>query len=131
LNLKQVRFEQRKDNFDRSLQLLEKQAQRPDPADENIGATLHFYEMTFELAWKLLKDLLDSEGIIVRSPRETLKTAFALGYISDDALWLEMLDARNAISHAYDRSAAESLFQQIRERYLPALTTLRDLKCTD
>jgi len=131
MNLKQARFQQRKDNFIRSLQLLEKQALRSDTADENIGATLHFYEMTFELSWKMLKDLLDAEGVLVRSPRETLKTAFGLGYIGDGSLWLEMLDARNAISHAYDRSAAEALFQQVREKFLPVLRTLRELKCTD
>jgi len=131
MNLKAVRFNQRRENYVKSLRLLLNQSKKEELSDENIGATLHFYEMTFELSWKLLKDFLEVEGVIVKSPRETIKTAFSMGYLTDGNLWLEMLDARNSIAHTYQEEVAQHLFQQIKANYLPELLKLEDLQCSD
>ncbi|MCL2350428.1 MAG: nucleotidyltransferase substrate binding protein, partial [Defluviitaleaceae bacterium] len=84
-------FNRRKDNFCKALSILNKQAQRNDFSDENIGATLHFFEITFELAWKLLKDYLNVEGgIIAKTPRQVLKHAFQADFIKEGHLWIDM-----------------------------------------
>jgi nucleotidyltransferase substrate binding protein (TIGR01987 family) len=131
VNSKCVRFTQRKANFLKSLRLLENQSNNLVVDDQNIGATLHFFEMTFELGWKLLKDLLEVEGVLVKSPREALKTAFQLDFIKEGHIWLVMLDARNSIAHAYDEQVALELFQEIRNSFLIHLTSLKELKCSD
>jgi len=130
-NTKFLRFNQRKQNFDRALGLLAKQSAKHNFDDENIAATLHFFEMTFELAWKLLKDFLEVQGVIVKSPRDAIKTAFAMDYIDDGHLWLEMLDARNMITHTYDENTAKTLFIAIKDKFLPALMKLGELQCMD
>lgn len=132
---KYERFRQRYQNFQKAVDLLEKQCQRKDLEDENIAATLHFYEVAFEISWKLLKDNLEIHGLPVKSPREAIKTAFSMEHIDDGALWIEMLDARNSISHMYKEDMARELFVNIKDKYLNALiklcSTLGEVECVD
>lgn len=131
MDQKITRFNQRMSNFKRSLHLLVNQAKQDRLDPENIAATLHFFEMTFELGWKLLKDFLEVQGIPVKSPRETLKTGFNLGYLHDGHTWIDMLDARNSIAHAYEEEMALALFKSIKQNYVPLLQTLEQLSCGD
>ena len=131
MDKKITRFNQRKESFERTLKLLLRQSKKEVVSDENIGATLHFFEMSFELAWKVLKDLLEVNGIIAKSPRDTIKNAFQQEYISDGHVWLQMLDARNSIAHAYEEAMAHKLFTQIRHTYLDYLKEIEALECTD
>jgi nucleotidyltransferase substrate binding protein (TIGR01987 family) len=43
-----------------------------------IDATIQRFEFTFELFWKTLKKFMYREGIEVKTPRETLQTAYQL-----------------------------------------------------
>lgn len=130
-DLKITRFYQRKENFLKALKLLSTQAQKEIKTDENIAALLHFYDMTFELAWKLLKDYLEVEGTIVQSPRGTIKTAFQQGLIAEGHVWLEMLEARNRIAHTYEEEMAKQLSKEIVEHYQQNFEELRALECLD
>lgn len=49
---------------------------------------IQFFEMTFELAWKLLKDYQEEEGFIVKSPRDAIKQAFQYQLIKNGQAWL-------------------------------------------
>jgi nucleotidyltransferase substrate binding protein (TIGR01987 family) len=84
------------------------------------------FEYTFELAWKTLKDYLAFQGIALTppSPRQAIKEAYALGILSDGALWLEMLDRRNWLTHAYDEATFRSIAAEIRGRYAFAIAEL-------
>lgn len=66
-----------------------------------VEGTIQRYEFVIELFWKLLKRALEYEGLVVTTPRESLKQAFAAGWLHDETAWLEMLDSRNATSHLY------------------------------
>ena len=107
-------FNMRRADFLKSLNFLIKQSEKDSIDDENIAATLHFYEMTFELSWKLIKDYLEIQGFLVKSPREAINKAFQMGYINDDVLWLEMLDVRNNIILTYEERTARILFSKIK-----------------
>lgn len=128
---KTTRFNQRMNHFKKSLALLLGQSQKSNLDPENIAATLYFFEMSFELGWKLLKDFLAVQGVITKSPRETLKRAFNMGYLTDGHTWLDMLDARNSIAHAYDEEVAKALFIKVRADYLHLLQSLEDFTCGD
>ena len=41
-----------------------------------IQGLIQCFEYTFELAWKTMKDYLENEGFEVKSPRQTIQTAF-------------------------------------------------------
>ena len=61
------------------------------------------FEFTFELSWKLMKSFLEYMGITdLRSPRATIREAYAYGLIEDGDKWIDMLVDRNKTSHLYD-----------------------------
>ena len=87
------------------------------------------FHLTFELAWKAVKEELDAHGIQLLtpgSPREVLKKGFALGLVGDEELWLEMLKKRNLSIHVYDEETAENLTELILGKYMGAFLRLRD-----
>ena len=79
----------------------------------NRDSAIKRFELTFELAWKSLQNFLDSEGIICRSPRESLQAAFKFGLIKDDETWIMMLQDRNFTVHAYDEKFADSVYKRL------------------
>lgn len=66
----------------------------------------------FELSWKVLKELLRYEGKSVAnsgSPREILKAAYEVYDFIDEDVWLDMLKARNDMTHIYDGERQKDL----------------------
>jgi nucleotidyltransferase substrate binding protein (TIGR01987 family) len=57
--------------------------------------------------------LAREEGLDAYSPREALRIALRLGWVGDDELWLDMLDARNRTSHTYNEATAEAIFEHL------------------
>jgi len=55
--------------------------------------------------------------LIVQFPREVIKQAFTTQLIEDGALWIEMLEKRNDLSHTYNQEQGERAVQIIRNRY--------------
>lgn len=90
-----------------------------EPADNvlAIDGTIQRFEFTIELFWKLMKRLLAWEGIAVQTPRETLQRAYQAGWLDDETAWLEMLQARNQTSDAYDEALARRIYEQIRKDF--------------
>ncbi|SFQ48049.1 nucleotidyltransferase substrate binding protein, HI0074 family [Lachnospiraceae bacterium XBB1006] len=92
-----------------------------------IPATVQNFNLTFDLSWKVLKELLTQEfGITdfaTGSPRETLRTAFSVGLIHDDR-WMEMLRVRNTLAHDYDGKVAQRYFQEIIGDYFELLEAM-------
>jgi nucleotidyltransferase substrate binding protein (TIGR01987 family) len=120
-----VRWKQRFQNFDRACALLERTAANPDLSEAERGGLIQFFEMAFELSWKLLKDYLVTEGYGVTSPREAIKQAFQNQLIQDGGVWLTALEDRNLTTHTYDEETALRVEKKIREHYLPLLRQLR------
>ena len=75
--LKEIRWKQRFENFNESYILLDRYSKKEDLSKLEQAGLIQFFEMTFELAWKVLKDYLESEGYIIKSPRETIKPSIS------------------------------------------------------
>lgn len=121
-----VRWKQRFQNFDRACALLERTAANPDLSEAERGGLIHFFEMAFELSWKLLKDYLTIEGYEITSPRGAFKQAFQSQLIQDGGAWLIVLEDRNLTTHTYDEATALRVEKKIREEYFPLLQVLRE-----
>lgn len=82
------------------------------------------FEYTFESLWKALRELLLEQGITANSPLQCFKDAFAQGWIaeSDEAIFPAMVRARNIIVHLYSDDDATEIYQDILQRFLPAIT---------
>ena len=63
------------------------------------------FEFSFELAWKTLKDYLESQGILASFPREVLKLAFQHRILDQGTIWLEMLEQRNLLAHTFNETS--------------------------
>ena len=120
----ELRWRQRLESLQRALSQLKAAlaALAAEPTNEVIGmAVIKGYELSFELSWKTLKDLLSHEGIDALLPREVLRQAFAYGLLPDGQLWIDMLEQRNLMAHTYDVHRAQQALAMIRDRFAPAL----------
>lgn len=79
------------------------------------------FSITFDLAWKVMKDIIVQYHMIsdfpTGSPREVLRKAFEVGLIEDD-IWMEMLKVRNEISHDYDGTILKTYCEKIVGSYI-------------
>ena len=90
----------------------------------NRDSAIKRFELTFELAWKCLKEFLGGKGIVCRSPRDCFEQGFSLGLIGDNPLWLKMLEDRNLSVHTYNEKLAEDIYSRLKD-YLRLFTELR------
>ena len=91
------------------------------------------FNITFELAWKALQEILRLEGVeqaVTGAPRDILKLGYRFGFIDDIAVWLLMLESRNMAIHIYNEAEADKLLVLIRDSFINAFTvfeaTLRE-----
>jgi len=85
------------------------------------------FEFTFELSWKLMKMFLEYTGITeIKSPRATIREAFAYGLIEDGDQWIDMMVDRTKTSHLYDESEAKLIYEKIKGSYSQLLANLYD-----
>ncbi|MGL4873589.1 MAG: nucleotidyltransferase substrate binding protein [Clostridium sp.] len=125
-NLKEIRWKQRFENFEKSYNLLNKYSTYEIKSELEIAGMIQLFEVSFELAWKVMKDYLESEGYVVKSPRETVKQAYQNGLIENGHLWIEVLSNRNLTAHTYDEKLAQKMVTEIITIYLPEFTLLYD-----
>ena len=121
-----VRWQQRFDNYRNAFARLETALGIEGPSVTEQAGIIQFFEVSFELAWKVLKDFLVAEGFEVKSPREAIKTAFQSGYIHQGELWIHALDSRKLSVHTYDEAMAAELTENIRTLYFPILMGLKE-----
>lgn len=109
MNGKVIRWKQRFQNFEKAFFQFEKAVLQIDELStlEKEGLIQRF-EYTFELAWKTLKDFLESENVEAKFPREVIKKGFQYEIISNGEVWMEMLENRNLMTQTYDEGIFES-----------------------
>lgn len=123
----EVRWKQRFQNFERALKYLEQAINISQPDIIQKAGLIQFFEMSFELAWNVIKDYLEEQGFIeIKSPRSALKKAFETGLIEDGHAWMQLLEDRNITSHAYDEETVNMIETLIRQKYYPLLKQLYD-----
>lgn len=76
---------------------------------------------TYELGWKVMKDLLDYEGYSPNSPRQVIRQSFESGYLDqeDCEIFLLAVEKRNTFSHTYDEEEALKVEEQIKSQFHP------------
>ena len=86
-----------------------------------LSGTSAKFSITFDLAWKVMKDILIEYyaiiGFVSGSPREVLREAYKAELISDEEC-MEMLKVWNELTHDYDGEVVKTYCDRIVERYV-------------
>ncbi len=125
------RWVQRFQNFDGALVLLREGVELLDGDVHPIvrEGVIQRFEYTFELAWKTLKDYLMWRKVTLdrSGPADVIRAAFAAGYITEGATWMDALDARNEMAHVYRRQAFERVVGELSARFLDRFEDLHEM----
>jgi nucleotidyltransferase substrate binding protein (TIGR01987 family) len=117
------RFDLLKNDFLKSIANLSEGLTSATDDLQKDGVILRF-ELTYELAWKVIQVYLENEGVICMSPRDCFKKAKEIGIIEDEMLWMEMVKNRNRLVHFYSFKISRKIFESIRDIYAPILKGL-------
>ena len=122
--MEDIRWKQRFMNFENALKQLVEGVDKFANTEENIikAGIIQRFEFTHELAWKVLKDYLEYEGLnqIIGS-RTATREAFNKNILENGEVWMEMIESRNNTVHTYQASILEEEYEKIIKHYLPAL----------
>jgi len=120
-----IRWKQRFENFSKAVGQLKEFIEKPELNKFEKQGLIQCFEYTFELAWKTMKDYLEAQGFTVKSPRDTIQTAFQIELVKEGHAWIDALDKRNLLAHTYDEGRANEAETLIRSKYLPAILELQ------
>lgn len=112
-----IRWQQRFQNLEHAFLKLKEGVHKKKYTELEQAGLIQYFEFTFELCWKTMKDFLESEGFTVTSPRDTLKQAYQSGYIKEGKKWMEALEDRNLTAHTYDETSCRKVEKLIKTRY--------------
>ncbi len=117
------------DNFCKAIANLKvgTQLEEPYTVVEQTGI-VGLFEICFEQAWKLMKELLEEHGRYeekIGSPRAIIKIAYQCGMIDDCEGWLELLEARNILAHTYSDEQALHIIRKLKSDYLIIFENLK------
>lgn len=121
------RWQYRFDNFKRAYFLLQEALDDLENLSQlEREGLIQRFEFCTELAWKTIKDYLESQNVIFKqlTPRAVLKEAIALKFLENGQTWLDILDARNKMSHTYDFTGFQNVVQEIAKEYIICFTEL-------
>ncbi len=121
MNEKSIRWKQRLQNFNKAFETLKLGVDLDQPNKLEQQGIIQSFEFTFELAWKTMKDYLESKDILANYPRDVIKEAFQHGIIHNGEIWMEMLEQRNFMSHTYNEQRAKLALTKIKESYFGAI----------
>ena len=117
----EIRWIQRANSFERAFARLKaavKLAEQRELSDLEAQGLIQGFEYTHELAWKTLKNFLESQGVLnLYGSRDTTRAAFRNGLIENGEVWMDMVDKRNLTSHTYDEKTAAQVVMTIRNAY--------------
>ena len=118
------KFIRRFESFQNSLDLLAEARERDLSDSFVLSGTSAKFSITFDLAWKVMKDILVQyyaiTGFVTGSPREVLKQSFQAKLITGDE-WIDMLKIRNQLAHDYDGVIVKEHCQTIIHLYIDKL----------
>ena len=120
-----IRWKQRFSNYKKALAQLTKFIDQDELNELEKQGLIKAFEYTHELAWNLLKDYLQDQGIQnITGSKDSVREAFKVGLIEDGESWMDMIKDRNQTVHTYNESTAEAIATNIQTRFFALFVTL-------
>jgi nucleotidyltransferase substrate binding protein (TIGR01987 family) len=118
--------------FEQALKSLSDVLASSAKSDLEKAGCIQYFEFCFELAWKSIRIVAGSQGLAdCSSPKACLKQAFALHWIDHEEIWLDMLSARNRMSHTYNAADVFTVCDRLQEYRQQMEILLAALKAQD
>ena len=118
-----VRWKQRFENFERAYGVLFRllEQYQKNKTDETVQmALVQAFEFTYELSWNTMRNYLETEGFQdIKTPRQTIRTAFQAGLIQEAQAWLNVIEKINLASHTYNQAVLEETVFYITTEFFP------------
>ncbi len=118
---KDIRWEQRFDNYTKALKQLENAIELSKERELTVleeQGLIQAFEFTHELAWKTLKDFLNYKGNTeIYGSKDATREAFQYGLIEEGGIWMDMIVSRNSTSHTYNEETANEIANAILADY--------------
>jgi len=116
-----VRWKQRFENYTAALAQLRSAIQEnTNPSNLEKEGTIQRFEFTHELAWKVMKDYLEYEGITgITGSRSATREAYNKNLIDQGQLWMDMIESRNKTVHTYLQDILVTEYVLIIDKYFP------------
>lgn len=111
-----IRWKQRFENYKKAFSQLKSAIDKNGlhPIDIIKEGIIQRFEFTHELAWKVMKDYLDYEGIQnVTGSRSATREAFNMGLITNGQAWMDMIESRKKTVHTYNQEVLEIEFKKV------------------
>jgi nucleotidyltransferase substrate binding protein (TIGR01987 family) len=100
-------------------------AQQRELSELEEQGLIQAFEFTHELAWKTLKDFLESRGVQnLYGSKDTTREAFRQELIPDGETWMDMIRSRNLTSHTYNEETAKAIAEAVQSSYFGAFSKL-------
>ena len=120
-----IRWKQRFQNYKKALLTLENAVElgkTRELTDLEKQGMIQGFEFTFEMAWNVMKDYLEEQGITgIIGSKGAIRHAFNKELIEDGQVWMDMIEGRNLSSHSYDEEIAEKLLGKITKIFFPQM----------
>ena len=115
-------------NFNNALARLNEGSLKLSESDDLArDGLIQRFEFTFELAWKTLQACFAAEGLIgLNSPKTVLREAYSADMITEEEVWLAMLQDRNSTTHMYSEQLAIQICRRIQESYISNFAELSE-----
>jgi len=115
---KDIRWKQRFANYKKALKQLDEILKINQLSKIEEIALIKAFEFTFELAWNVIKDYYQYQGITeIQGSRDAFRTAFKQGLIEDGETWMNMIESRIQTTHVYNESVASDIAEDIINNY--------------
>jgi nucleotidyltransferase substrate binding protein (TIGR01987 family) len=124
-NYKYENFSKSNESFQSAVSLFnEKRNDKYFTAFRN--SLIQTFEFTFETAWKCIAEIMEMQkvNLDVKFPRAVIKKAYQIGLLHDEQLWVDVLNARNEMSHIYKEERADEIAKDVASRYAKAFADL-------
>lgn len=121
------KLEAKKENFSNAVIRLEESIESYNNLNDTVirDGMIQRFEFSIELAWKTIRAYLIEQGFSdLNSPKMVLKEAYSSGIITDQEIWIQMLQDRNQTSHMYSEDIACEIANRIIHSYLEAFKQL-------
>ncbi len=91
------------------------------------NSTIQCFEFTYEVLWKLFKNIAEEQGFKVNSPRDAFNAGFKLEFIEErfEQTFFEMIKKRNMTVHIYKKEIAIEIYEYVKNEALKGFLSIK------